>query len=133
MEDFMKDDLGWGIVRLECRSGFRETVARLEIALERRHLRVLAEIDHSGDAASVGISMPATRLFIFGNPVAGTPLMLQVPLAALDLPLKALVFEEGGSVWIAYNSPEYLQHRHGFSDILLTNVSGIREICQEAT
>ncbi len=110
-----------------------ETVVRLKAALERRNLRLLAEIDHSNHASSVGISMPATRLFIFGNPVAGTPLMLHAPLAALDLPLKVLVHEEEGSVWIAYNSPEYLQQRHGFSDVLLKDISAIREICEEAT
>jgi uncharacterized protein (DUF302 family) len=128
----MDDELGWGIVRLRCRYGFLDTVTRLMAALQRRHLKVLAEIDHSRDAASVGMLMPATKLFIFGNPEAGTPLMLCAPLTALDLPLKALIYEDGNEVWIAYNSPAYLQQRHGFPDALLKNVSGIREICEEA-
>ncbi len=128
----MNVELGWGIVRLECRSGFLDTVTRLKAALRRRQLKLLAEIDHSGDAALVGMPMPATRLFIFGNPAAGTPFMLCAPSTALDLPLKALVYEEGEAVWIAYNSPEYLQQRHGFPNALLNNISGIREICEEA-
>ena len=121
-----------GIVQLRCRSGFLDTVERLMVSLKRRHLKLLAVIDHSGDAASVGMPMPATRLFIFGNPAAGTPLMLSAPSVALDLPLKALVYEEADTVWIAYNSPEYLQQRHDFPDSLLTNIGGIREICGEA-
>jgi uncharacterized protein (DUF302 family) len=128
----MDDELGWGIVRLRCRSGFLDTVTRLMAALQRRHLKVLAEIDHSRDAASVGMPMPPTKLFIFGNPESGTPLMLCAPSTALDLPLKALIYEDGNEVWIAYNSPAYLQQRHGFPDALLKNVSGIREICEEA-
>lgn len=128
----MKQELGIGIVRLRCRSGFLDTVARLNIALERRHLKVVAEVDHSGDAALVGIPMPDTKLFIFGNPAAGTPLMLSAPLTALDLPLKALIYEEEGVVWIAYNSPDYLQQRHGFPNALLKNISAIRDICEEA-
>jgi uncharacterized protein (DUF302 family) len=128
----MNDKLGMGIVRLRCRSGFLDTVKRLMAALQRRYLTLLAEIDHSGDAASVDLRMPATRLFIFGNPVAGTPLMLSAPSTALDLPLKALVYEDGEAVWIAYNTPEYLQQRHGFPNALLKNISGIREICEEA-
>ena len=128
----MNDELGWGIVRLRCRSGFLDTVARLMAALQRRHLKVLAEIDHSRDAAAVGMPMPASKLFIFGNPAAGTPLMLCAPLTALDLPLKALIYEDRNEVWIAYNSPAFLQQRHGFPTALLNNISGIREICEEA-
>ena len=122
-----------GIVRLRCRSDFSETVARLVQALQRRNLKLIAKIDHSADAALVNLLMPNTKLFIFGNPAAGTPVMLSAPSSALDLPLKALVYENEEGVWISYNSPEYLRERHGFSDSLLKNISGIREICREAT
>ena len=128
----MNDEMGTGIVRLRCRSRFKDTVARLKDALRSRHLKLVAEIDHGGDAALIGMSMPATKLFIFGSSAAGTPIMLSAPLSALDLPLKALVFEDGEAVWIAYNSPEYLQQRHGFPNALLKNVSGVREICEQA-
>lgn len=129
----MTEELGCGIVRLKCQYGFQDTVTRLMASLRRRHLKLLAEINHSGDAAAVGMPMPATRLFIFGNAAAGTPLMLCAPSTALDLPLKALVYEDGQAVWIAYNTPEYLQQRHRFPNALLKNVNGIREICEEAS
>lgn len=128
----MDGEFGSGIVRLKCRSGFLDTRTRLLAILRRRRLKVSAEIDHSGDAAAVGMPLAPTRLFIFGNPAAGTPLMLCAPSTALDLPLKALVYQDGDDVWIAYNSPEYLQQRHGFPSALLKNISAIREICEEA-
>jgi len=71
--------------------------------------------------------MRPTELIIFGNAKAGTPIMLATPSAALDLPLKALVWEDSsGSVWISYNTPEYLQQRHHFSQELMVNISAIR-------
>ncbi len=69
------------------------------------------------------MDLPATKLFIFGNPAAGTPLMLCAPLTVPDLPLKVLVYAEGDEVCIAYNSPAFLQQRHGFPGALLKNIS----------
>ena len=77
---------------------------------------VFAVIDHAGEAARVGLTMPPTKLLIFGSPNAGTALMLAAPSLAIDLPLKILVWEEtGGSVWLAYNTAEYLADRHGLA------------------
>ncbi len=75
---------------------------------------MFAVIDHSGEAESVGLSMPNTKLIVFGNPKAGTPLMIAAPTIAIDLPLKILVWEDlEGKVWISHNSPEFLGNRHG--------------------
>jgi uncharacterized protein (DUF302 family) len=85
----------------------------------------LARIDHSEDAAKVGLKMAPTELLI-GNPKAGTPVMIASPTTALDLPLKALVWQDAdGKVWLSYNSPEYLRQRHNIPDDLLKNISGI--------
>jgi uncharacterized protein (DUF302 family) len=81
----------------------------------------------------MGLSMPPTKLLIFGNAKAGTPLMLAAPTLALDLPLKALVWEDAeGNVRVSYNTPEYLQQRHGFPPELMANIAGIRLIAEEA-
>ena len=111
-----------------------ETLERLKAILQSLGIPVLASIDHSGGAAAMGISMSPTKLLIFGNAKAGTPLMLAAPTLALDLPLKALVWEDAEKrVWVSYNTPEYLQERHGFPKELMANIAGIRLIVEEAT
>jgi uncharacterized protein (DUF302 family) len=101
-----------------------ETVERLESVLAQRGVRVFALIDHSGEAEKIGMKMRPTKLLIFGNPKGGTPAMVAVPTLAIDLPLKALIWEdEGGKVWVAYNSPEYLQQRHGVPEDLIKNIA----------
>jgi uncharacterized protein (DUF302 family) len=101
-----------------------ETVNRLESILAERGVQVFAVVDHSGEAEKVGMKMRPTKLVIFGNPKAGTPVMLAAPTLAIDLPLKALVWEdENGKVWVAYNSPEYLQQRHGVPEDLVKNIA----------
>ena len=78
---------------------------------------IFAVIDHSGEAKRAGLTMPDTKLVIFGSPTAGTPVMVVAPLAALDLPLKLLVWEDSSeSVWVSYNSPSFLAKRHRLSD-----------------
>ena len=110
-----------------------ETLLRLEVSLAQRGIPVLARIDHSGGAAAVGLLMKPTELLIFGNAKAGTPLMLSAPTLALDLPLKALVWEDGeGKVWVTYNTPEYLQQRHQFPKELEANIAGIHGIVESA-
>ena len=77
--------------------------------------------------------MPPAELLIFGNPVSGTPLMVASPTLGIDLPLKALVWQDvDGRVWLSYNSPGYLQERHGFPEHLIENIAGIGTICEEA-
>ena len=96
-------------------------------------LTILAQIDHSGDAAKAGLSMRPTQLLIFGNAKAGTPLMVASPGIAIDLPLKALVWQDADEkVWLSYNSPDYLKQRHHLPDNLMQNIAGIKLICEEA-
>jgi uncharacterized protein (DUF302 family) len=121
-----------GMVHLSSQHSASETLQRLKSAVTARGLAILAEIDHSGDAAKVGLKMQPAQLLIFGNPKAGTPVMAASPTAALDLPLKALVWQDAeGKVWLSYNSPEYLKQRHNIPDDLLRNISGIRAIAEE--
>jgi uncharacterized protein (DUF302 family) len=108
-------------------------VRRLEVVLAGKGIPMLARINHGAGAAAVGLTMKPTELLIFGNAKAGTPLMLATPTAAIDLPLKALVWEDqAGDVWVSYNSPEYLQNRHGFPEELIPNIAGIRGIVEAA-
>ena len=121
------------IVRLRSTHSFDETVARVKDALASKGIALFAVIDHSGEAAKVGLKMPPTKLIIFGNPRAGTPLMLASPMIAIDLPLKILVSEdESGAAWISYNSPEYLQQRFDIPSNLLCNISGIEGLARLA-
>ena len=90
-------------------------------------------VDHSGEAAKIGMTMPPTKLLIFGNPKAGTPLMLAAPSVAIDLPLKILVWEDArGRTWLSYNSPAYLQERHGVPQALLPNIAVVETLVRAA-
>jgi len=103
-----------GIIDLACKQSVAETAERLEALLKSKGMKIFARIDQAAEAKAVGLPMPPMVLFIFGNPQAGTPLMLHHPSLAMDLPLKALVWEStDGKVWLSYNSPEFLQQRHG--------------------
>jgi uncharacterized protein (DUF302 family) len=122
-----------GLVELPSRHSVDVTVERLEGMLEARGIKLFAVIDHSGEAASVGLTMPPTKLVIFGNPKAGTPLMLAAPSTAIDLPLKILVREDAdGSVWVAYDDPEYLRERHGFPEQLVPNIAAVATLARAA-
>jgi uncharacterized protein (DUF302 family) len=122
-----------GIIHLSSPHTVLETLARLEAVVQAKGIAILAMIDHSGDAAKAGIEMETTKLLIFGNPKAGTPLMLASPSVAIDLPLKALVWQDkDGKVWLSYNSPAYLKQRHSIPDNLLPNIAGIEAICAQA-
>ncbi len=102
-----------GLDRVRSRFSVDETVAALSRAIVERGAVVLAVIDHSGDAARAGLAMPPTKLVIFGNAKAGTPMMLAAPSVAIDLPLKLLIAEDaGGAVWVSYNTPAYVGDRH---------------------
>jgi len=110
-----------------------ETCRRLEPLVKSRGLTVFALIDFSGDAAKVGLRMRPTQLLIFGNPKAGTPLMIASPSIALDLPLKVLAWEDAdGKFWLSYNQPEYLMARHGIPKELLQNISAIEALTERA-
>lgn len=122
-----------GLIHLSSPHSVLETFARLETIVQSKGLTIQARIDHSGDAAKVGLTMRPTKLLIFGNPKSGTPLMISSPSVAIDLPLKALAWEdEEGKVWLTYNSPSYLKERHVIPDNLLQNIAGIGPISAEA-
>jgi len=90
-------------------------------------------VDHSGEAEKVGLKMRPTQLIVFGSPKAGTPLMVASPTLAIDLPLKALAWEDAdGQVWLSYNSPEYLKQRHNVPDELVKNIAGVGALLEKA-
>jgi uncharacterized protein (DUF302 family) len=114
-----------GLIRIASRHEFNETVSRLQTAFSEKGLQIFAVIDHSAEAAKVGLTMRPTKVLIFGSPQAGTPLMVAAPSLAIDLPLKALVAEDvDGKVSVTYNDPEYLRERHGFPAELTKNLAG---------
>ena len=122
-----------GIVTLEARQSVVQAVQKLESILQAKGVKLFAVVDHSGEAHNAGLAMPPTRLLIFGNPKAGTPLMLAAPSSALDLPLKILVWEDAaGKVWISYNSPAYLQARHRFPPELVQNIAAVEALARAA-
>src|SRR4051794_33112461 len=101
-----------GIADLPSSHSVDETVSKLKRTLEAKGVTLFALIDHSGEAEKIGMKLPPCKLLIFGSPKAGTPVMQAAPRAAIDLPLKILVWEDGESkVWVSYNSPAYLQER----------------------
>jgi uncharacterized protein (DUF302 family)/uncharacterized membrane protein YidH (DUF202 family) len=122
-----------GIIDKPSNHSVEETVDRLKNILQSKGVMLFALIDHSGEAEKVGMKIPPTKLLIFGNPKAGTPLMLAAPSSAIDLPLKILIWEDGqGKVWVSYNSPAYLQERHGLPPELLQNIAVVETLAAKA-
>jgi uncharacterized protein (DUF302 family) len=122
-----------GLVQIPSRYSVDETLQRLELAFATHGLQVFARVDHSGEAEKAGMKMRPTKLLIFGSPKAGTPLMVAAPTLGIDLPLKALVWEdETGRVWLTYNSPEYLRERHGVPSELIKNLEGAGALMEKA-
>ena len=120
-----------GLVQLKSAHSFADTLERLQSSITSKGLTIFARIDFSGDAAKAGLKMNPTLLLIFGNPKAGTPLMIATPSLAIDFPLKILVSEDDtGKAWVSYNSPEYLRDRHHIPENLLKNISGIVSISE---
>ena len=127
----MPDDRG--LIRIASPYSVPDTLKRLQTSLESKGLKIFAIIDHSGEAAKVGLEMHPTQVLLFGSPKAGTPVMLAAPSVAIDLPLKALVAEDDqGRVWITYNDPEYLAKRHGIPPDLVKNLAGAGALLQKA-
>ncbi len=122
-----------GIISKPSNHSADETVERLKNILQAKGVAVFALVDHSGEAEKVGLTMPPTKLLIFGSPKAGTPLMRAAPTTAIDLPLKILVWEDAqGKVWVSYNSAAYLQQRHGFPPELLQNIAVVETLAAKA-
>jgi uncharacterized protein (DUF302 family) len=122
-----------GIADVPSHHSVDETVERLQNTLRERGLTLFALVDHSGEAEKVGLHMPPTKLVIFGSPKGGTPLMIAAPSAAIDLPLKILVWQDGdGKTWVSYNTPQYLQQRHGFPAELVQNIAAVAALATAA-
>jgi uncharacterized protein (DUF302 family) len=129
----MVPDNGKGLIDIPSSHSVDETVTKLEGILQAKGITLFALVDHSGEAAKAGMKMRPTKLLIFGNPRAGTPVMLAAPSSAIDLPLKILVWEDDqGKVWITYNSPSYLQERHNLRSELLPSIAVIETIAAKA-
>ena len=123
-----------GIIDVPSNHSVDQTIETLTRILAAKEVTLFALIDHSGEAAKVGMTMPPTKLLIFGSPRAGTPLMLAAPSSAIDLPLKILVREDAdGKVWVSYNSPAYLQQRHNLPQELLPNIAVVEGLVAAAT
>jgi uncharacterized protein (DUF302 family) len=120
-----------GIISRPSRYGFAETLARLESGLQRRQLAIFARFDHSGAARGVGLTMPDTQVVVFGNPKAGTPMMLASPSVALELPLRVLIADDGGHAVVSYISPSYLAQQYGIPADLVKNIAGIDTLVDE--
>ena len=122
-----------GIVDKPSQHSVEQTEEKLKNILQSKGVTLFTLIDHSGEAAKVGMTMPPTKLLIFGNPKAGTPLMLAAPSSALDLPLKILIWEDTkGKVWVSYNSPVYLLERHGLPHELQQNIGAVETLAAAA-
>ncbi|MEO8132565.1 MAG: DUF302 domain-containing protein [Betaproteobacteria bacterium] len=103
-----------GLIAVKSPFNAKETMEKLEGMVKQRGLNVFARIDHAAGAAKIGKTLRPTELLIFGNPQGGTPLMECAQSAGIDLPLKALVWEDASAqVWLGYNDPAYLAQRHG--------------------
>lgn len=122
---------GEGIISKASKYSVPETLDRVEAVLREKGIRVFARVDHSGEAEKVGLKMRPTQLLIFGNPKGGTPVMVAAPTAAIDLPLKALAWQDDdGKVWLSYNDPEYLKKRFGLTDEQIKTISGIGNVIE---
>src|ERR1700692_413466 len=122
-----------GVIDVSSRYSVPETLARLQSILKEKNIAVFALIDHSGEAEKAGLTMRPAQLLVFGSPKGGTPLMVAAPRLAIDLPLKALAWQdEQGKVWLSHNSPEYLQEGQVFPADLLKNIAGIGALIQKA-
>jgi uncharacterized protein (DUF302 family) len=122
-----------GLINVPSNHSVDETVEKLKAILQSKGITLFALIDHSGEAARVGMKMRPTKLLVFGNPKAGTPVMLAAPGSAIDLPLKILIWEDAQQkVWVTYNSPAYLQVRHNIPAELLPDVNVIEALAKSA-
>lgn len=123
-----------GVVERRSPRSVAATIDRLEALARQRGLAVFARIDFSGDAARAGLTLAPMQMLLFGNPKAGTPLLAAAPRSALDLPLKALAWEDGdGQVWVSWNALDYLAARHGLSETVVQSIAGGLALIEAAT
>ncbi len=129
----MNSDLHAGYISLKSSYSVDDTLHRVDDLLAAKDITLFSVIDHSGEAKKVGTQMPNTKLLIFGNPKAGTPIMLAAPRSALDLPLKLLVSEDStGTVWMTYNSPSYLRTRYNIPEELSKSLAVVEILAKQA-
>jgi uncharacterized protein (DUF302 family) len=122
-----------GLISRRASGSVDETVAKIRLLLEQRNITLFALIDHSGEAAKIGMKMPPTKLLVFGNPKGGTPVMLAAPSSAIDLPLKLLVWQDAdGRTQLSYNDPRYLQDRHHLPPELVQNLGIAGALAEQA-
>jgi uncharacterized protein (DUF302 family) len=122
-----------GLINVPSKHSVEETVEKLKSILQGKGITLFSLIDHSGEAEKAGMKMRPTKVLIFGNPKAGTPVMLAAPSSAIDLPLKILIWEDAqGKAWVTYNSPAYLQERHHIPAELLPSISVIETLAKKA-
>jgi uncharacterized protein (DUF302 family) len=122
-----------GIIDKPSNHSVNDTVDKLKNILQSKGVTLFALVDHSGEAEKVGMKMAPTKLLIFGNPKAGTPLMLAAPSSAIDLPLKILIWQDAQEkVWVSYNDPGYLKERHGLPQDLLQNIAIVETLATKA-
>jgi uncharacterized protein (DUF302 family) len=122
-----------GAVDIRSHHSVPETLDRLASVLVEHGLMVFARIDFSGDAERAGLSMRPMQMLLFGNPKAGTPILIAAPRAGLDLPLRALAWEDSdGTVWVSSNAPDYLATRHGLTPELVARVAGAGALIRSA-
>lgn len=127
-----------GLISLASTHSVGATVDRLAKLVEAHGLAVFARIDHAAGAARVGMPLRPTELLIFGNPTGGTPLMQDRQAAGIDLPVKALAWEDAdGKVWLAYNDPAWIAARHGLgpasAEAIATMTAGLARLAAAAT
>jgi uncharacterized protein (DUF302 family)/uncharacterized membrane protein YidH (DUF202 family) len=132
-EGMMNSNTENGIVTIPSHHSVDGTVDKLQGILRAKAVKVFALVDHSGEAEKAGMQMRPTKLLIFGNPKAGTPLMIASPSTAIDLPLKILVWEDAhGEVWLSYNAPAYLEARHHLPQDMLQNIAVVAALAANA-
>jgi len=126
-----------GLTTIRSHRSARETMNRLEAAVKAKGMTVFARIDHAAGASAVGMPLNAAEVLVFGNARGGTPLMQSVPTIGIDLPLKALVWQDAsGETWLSYNDPAWLAQRHGLSgaEAAIGNLTAaLNAIAKEAT
>src|SRR5215510_7573852 len=124
---------GGTVVTKPSKYSVSETIDRIEKAVTAKGMKLFARIDHGGEAKQAGLEMRPTVLLIFGNPKGGTALMVARPTAAIDLPMKALAWEDqDGKVWLTYNSPELLHERHGVPTELTSRLNPVGSLLEQA-
>src|ERR1700730_6728773 len=123
-----------GLTTVPSDFGPKETMDRLEAEIKAAGMTVFARVDHAAGAASVGLPLRPTELLIFGNAKAGTPLMQADQAIGIDLPLKALVYQDAaGKAWLAYSDPSWLAARHGLGATVAPNVAAMAANLEEVT